>query len=100
MRKCNVRVEAREISPHAGFDERDRNFRNLLSSFRQACNKAGIMKEFKRLEYYESKSQIERRKSREREATLLKVKLKESFVENGPKKKKKKEEQTNGSKKR
>lgn len=100
MRKSNVRVEARDLSPNASFDERDRNFRNLLSSFRQACNKAGIMKEIKRLEYYESKSQIERRKRREKEATLLKLKLKESFIERATKKKKKKDEGRNGNKKR
>lgn len=100
MRKANVRVEARDMSPHASFDERERNFRNMLSAFRQACNKAGIMKEIKRLEFYESKSQIERRKKREKDATLLKLKLKELFVEKSPKKKKKKEDRPNGNKKR
>ena len=50
------------------------------------------MKEIKRLEYYESKSQMTRRKQREKDATLLKLKLKESFIEKAPKKKKKKEE--------
>ena len=92
MRKCNVKVEARDLSPNPSFDERERNFRNLLSSFRQACNKAGIMKEIKRLEYYESKIQMNRRKQREKDATILKLKLKESFIEKAPKKKKKKEE--------
>lgn len=43
-RRVNVRVEARDLHPNASFEERDRNFRNLMSSFRQACNKAGIMK--------------------------------------------------------
>lgn len=100
MRKANVKVEARDLSPNASFDERDRNFRNLLSSFRQACNKAGIMKEIKRLEYYESKSQLERRKRREKEATLLKLKMKESFIEKSTKKKKKKDEGRNATKKR
>lgn len=99
MRKCNVRVEARDLSPHASFEERERNFRNLLSAFRQACNKAGIMKEIKRLEFYESPAQITRRKKREKEATLLKLKMKESFIEKAPKKKKK-EEKTYGNKKR
>ncbi len=100
MRKANVRVEARDISPYASFDERERNFRNLLSAFRQACNKAGIMKEIKKLEFYESPAQITRRKKREKEATLLKLKMKESFIEKSPKKKKKKDEKSNGNKKR
>lgn len=90
-RKCNVRVEARELHPNASFEERDRNFRNLMSSFRQACNKAGIMKEIKRLEFYETGSQIRRRKKREKEVTLLKLRMKESFIEKPDPKKKKNE---------
>jgi|APGre2960657373_1045057.scaffolds.fasta_scaffold01449_16 ribosomal protein S21 len=102
MRKANVRVEARDISSYASFDERERNFRNLLSTFRQACNKAGIMKEIKKLEFYESPAQITRRKKREKEANLLKLKMKESFIEKSSKKKKKKkkDEKSNGNKKR
>lgn len=86
MRKANVRVEARDLPYNPTREERDRNFRNLMSAFRQACNKAGIMKAIKKQEFYESKAQIARRKKREKEATMLKVKLKESFFEGGVKK--------------
>jgi ribosomal protein S21 len=82
MRKANVKVEARDLSYNASRDERDRNFRNLMSAFRQACNKAGIMKSIKKLEFYESPSAIKRRKKREKMATILKVKMKESFPDN------------------
>ena len=82
MRKANVKVEARDLSYNASRDERDRNFRNLMSAFRQACNKAGIMKSIKKLEFYESPSTIKRRKKREKMATILKVKMKESFPDN------------------
>jgi ribosomal protein S21 len=81
MGRVNVRVEARDLHPNASQDERDRNFKNLMSSFRQACNKAGIMKEIKRLEFYETKSQLKRKKLREKQANLLKLKMNETFIE-------------------
>ena len=83
MRKANVRVEARDISFNASREERERNFKGLMSTFRQACNKAGIMKQIKKKEYYESPSILARRKKREKEATILKLKLKELFPEAG-----------------
>ena len=85
MRKANVKVEARDLPFNASREERDRNFRNLMSAFRQACNKAGIMKSIKKLEFYETPSQIKRKKEREKQATILKVKLKELFPEAGNK---------------
>jgi ribosomal protein S21 len=90
MGRVNVRVEARDVHPNASKDERDRNFRNLMSSFRQACNKAGIMKEIKRLEFYETPSQLRRKKEREKETNLLKLKMNESFIEKPKAVKKKK----------
>lgn len=90
MGRVNVRVEARDMHPNASQDERDRNFKNLMSAFRQACNKAGIMKEIKRLEFYETKSQLKRKKLREKQANLLKLKMNESFIERPKAVKKKK----------
>ena len=86
MRKENVRVEARDLPYNPTREERERNFKNLMSAFRQACNKAGIMKAIKKQEFYESKAQITRRKKREKEATMLKVKMKESFFDAGARK--------------
>jgi len=83
MRKANVRVEARDLPFNASREERERNFKGLMSTFRQACNKAGIMKQIKKKEYYESPSILARRKKREKEATILKLKLKELFPEAG-----------------
>ncbi len=83
MRKANVRVEARDLPYNASREERERNFKGLMSAFRQACNKAGIMKQIKKKEYYESPSILARRKKREKEATMLKLKLKELFPESG-----------------
>ena len=95
-RRANVRVEARDMHPNASFDERDRNFRNLMSSFRQACNKAGIMRDVKRLEIYETKSQLRRKKQREKEVNLIKLKMTESFINRPRTPKKKKPKNTRG----
>jgi small subunit ribosomal protein S21 len=81
MRKANVRVEAKDLHYNPSRDEIDRNFRNLMAAFRQQCNKAGILKEIKKREYYETPSQIDRKKRREKESMLLKLKMKESFIE-------------------
>jgi len=90
MRKANVRVEAKDLPYNASRDEVDRNFRNLMAAFRQQCNKAGILKEIKKREYYETPSRVRRKKEREKEVMLLKLKMKESFIEKPPVKKKKK----------
>ena len=90
MRKANVRVEAKDLHYNASRDEVDRNFRNLMAAFRQQCNKAGILKEIKKREYYETPSKVRRKKEREKEVMLLKLKMKESFIEKPPVTKKKK----------
>ena len=89
MRKANVRVEARDLGYNASFDEIDRNFRNLLAAFRQQCNKAGILKEIKKREYYETPSRVARRKKKEKETLLLKLKMREAFIEKPRPKRKK-----------
>lgn len=85
-----MRVEAKDLHYNASRDEVDRNFRNLMAAFRQQCNKAGILKEIKKREYYETPSRVRRKKEREKEVMLLKLKMKESFIEKPPVKKKKK----------
>jgi ribosomal protein S21 len=88
-RKANVRVEARDLGYNASQDELDRNFRNLMAAFRQQVNKAGILKEIKKREYYETPSRVARKKRKEKEVLLLKLKMKESFVERPRPKRKK-----------
>ena len=90
MRKANVKVEAKDIPYNASRDEIDRNFRNLMAAFRQQCNKAGILKEIKKREYYETPSRLARKKRKEKEVLLLKLKMKEAFIER-PKPKRKKD---------
>jgi small subunit ribosomal protein S21 len=81
MRKANVRVEAKDTSYNPSRDEIDRNFKNLMAAFRQQCNKAGILKEIKKREFYETPSRIRRKKAREKETMLLKLKMKENFIQ-------------------
>jgi ribosomal protein S21 len=83
MRKANVKVVAKDLSFNASRDEIDRNQRNLLSAFRQAVNKAGIMKTVKKYEFYESKSKKLRKKKMEKMANLMKLKFNQMFPESG-----------------
>jgi small subunit ribosomal protein S21 len=95
MRKCNIRVEAKDLSYNASRDEIDRNFKNLMAAFRQQVNKAGILKEIKKREFYETPSRVARKKRREKETMLLKLKMKEAFIET-PKPNKKNKRPQNG----
>ena len=75
-RKANVRVVARDV----GYDDyRDRSFKALMSAFRQAVNKAGVLREYRLRESYESPSEKSRRKKREKEMIILKSQMRESF---------------------
>jgi small subunit ribosomal protein S21 len=95
MRKCNIRVEAKDLPYNASRDEVDRNFKNLMAAFRQQVNKAGILKEIKKREFYETPSRVARKKRREKETMLLKLKMKEVFIE-APRPNKKKKRPQNG----
>jgi len=83
MRKANVKVVAKDLPFNASRDEIDRNQRNLLSAFRQAVNKAGVMKTVKKYEFYESKSKKLRKKKMEKMANLMKLKFNQMFPESG-----------------
>jgi ribosomal protein S21 len=61
-----------------------------MSAFRQAVNKAGILREYRLRETYESPSEKNRRKRREKQSTILKQQMRESFPETAKKKVKKK----------
>lgn len=90
MGRVNVRVEARDLHPNASFDEKMNSSKRLIHAFNMACTKAGIKKEIKKYEFYETKSQKRRKKLREKQANLFKTKMKESFPENPKFSKKKK----------
>lgn len=81
-RKANVRVVAKDNYGH----QDDRSFKMLLSAFRQAVNKSGILREYRLRESYESPAQKNRRKKKEKETTILKNQMRESFPESSKKK--------------
>jgi ribosomal protein S21 len=85
-RKANVRVQAKDSYGH----QDERSFKILMSAFRQAVNKAGILREYRLRETYESPSEKNRRKRREKQSTILKQQMRESFPETAKKKAKKK----------
>lgn len=57
-----VRVELKE---NKKFHDREKNFKHMLQDFKRKVAEAGIMHEIKRKQFYESKSEIARRKRRE-----------------------------------
>ena len=76
MTVTRVKVVARNLHPNASYEERDRNFRILHENIKKAVNDSGILTKFKEKQFFESKSEKRRRKSKE--SALLK--LRESFV--------------------
>ena len=84
-RKVNVRVQAKDSYGH----QDERSFKILMSAFRQAVNKAVILREYRLREVYESPAQKNRRKRREKESTILKQQMRESFPETAKNNKKK-----------
>jgi ribosomal protein S21 len=77
---ARVRVEARNYGQNEGYEERAKNFKGLLHAFRKACTVAGIQKDYKKHETYESRGAKRRWKRREAKAAVLK-KLRENFTE-------------------
>ncbi len=78
MRAVNVRVEAKDTV------QTYENFRGLLGAFRRACIRAGISKDCKRHQEYESPGRKRRRKKREAEIARLKDKLRINLPRKDP----------------
>lgn len=76
MTVTRIKVVARNLHPNASYEEKERNFRMLHSTFKKAVNDSGILIKFKEKQFFESKSEKRRRKAKE--SALLK--LRESFV--------------------
>ena len=65
-----LRVELRP-SPNKTKEEQ---FREMLHVFKRRCNECGILSKYKDYEFFESKSQKERKKRRESELRKMKEK--------------------------
>ena len=74
---ARVRVQLRE-NPR-GKDEQDKSFKYLFNLFKRQVNETGILSEYKRREFFESKGEKRRRKRKEseREKAKQKAKLKD-----------------------
>lgn len=80
---ANVKVVAKHMGHNPSREERDRNFKSLFTAFKRAVAQSGVLKEYKKHENYESKGQKRRRKRRESMISILKAKMRESFVNTG-----------------
>ncbi len=69
-----------ELRPSAN-KTRDEQFREMLHVFKRRCNECGILSKFKDYEFFESKSQKNRKKKRESE--LRRKKEKDEQVSRG-----------------
>lgn len=81
MAVTRARVELKDISPHASYQEREIAFKKMFTAFKKACAEAGIQHTYKQHEHYEKPGEKKRRKKRESEVQRLKAKLKENFPE-------------------
>lgn len=74
-----IRVELRN-NPHS-HDDRESGFVKMFKAFKRAVDASGIMHEYKERQTYESKSTKRRRKKRESQAYILKMKLRENLLQ-------------------
>ncbi len=77
MKKPLVRVELKERGRSK--DDKDRAFRQLLSTFKRRVNEAGILTTYKQKQYYESPSEKRKRKRKEAEIESHKEKIRNYF---------------------
>jgi len=76
-----VKVYQKDLSPNAGYQDREFAFKKMFSIFKKAVVDAGILQEYKKREFYESPGEKRRRKKKELKNQILKSKLRENFPE-------------------
>mgnify|MGYP002641852786 CR=1 FL=1 len=77
MKKANVRVELKEKGRSP--EDKNRAFKQLLSTFKRRVNEAGILSLYKQKQYYESPSEKRKRKRKEAEIESHKEKIRNYF---------------------
>lgn len=88
MTIVRCRVESKYID-YSSYDEKQKAFNKLLGIFKNRVNKEGILTQYKRCQYFESKSQKKKRKMRDsqirryKEEEELKKKLRDNFINTG-----------------
>jgi ribosomal protein S21 len=80
MKKSLIRVELKDLSPNASYDERDRAFKIMFANFKKQVNDAGIISEYKQRQYYESPSEKRKRKIKESKIENQKEKIRGYFT--------------------
>jgi ribosomal protein S21 len=75
------RVEIRDLPPNASWYEKEMAFKKMFAIFRKSVADAGILHDYKKHEYYESRGEKNRRKNKEAAIQRLKAKLRENFPE-------------------
>lgn len=79
--RCRVRL--RKIHPNASKEEQEKAFKHMHAAFKRQVNESGILSEFKRKQYFESKGEKKRRLRKESELARLKetsaAKIKDYF---------------------
>lgn len=86
MSKTRVKVTMRDLPHNATPHEKYVAFQKLHNAFKKAVAEAGILHDYKKHEFYESKGEKRRRKKREADLQRLRSKLKENFPEKYSKK--------------
>ena len=76
---ARVRVELKLNNPRATKEERERAFRAMHSAFRKKVTEAGIISKYKEKQFFESKSEKKRRRSKKAELERKKQKLRQYF---------------------
>jgi ribosomal protein S21 len=61
----NVRVEAKHLPSNSTQQQKDDNSWRLIKEFKRECGKAGVLKELRERESFESESRKRRRKRKE-----------------------------------
>jgi ribosomal protein S21 len=61
----NVRVVARELGARSSQNDRDREFKKMLSIFRKAVTDSGVITLYKQKQFFESPGEKRRRKLKE-----------------------------------
>ena len=63
--KVNVRVELKKKYPDRDVSVNNRNFKEMMQTFRKLVNNSGVMHEYKEHQTFESKSEKRRKKRKE-----------------------------------
>lgn len=75
------KVELQDLPHNASRQEREIAFKKMFSLFKKRVAEAGILQDFKKHEFHESRGDKKRRKQKESIKQRMKQKLQENFPE-------------------